>query len=110
MQEAIRAHFKRLAPNVIQNRVSEDEARRFSARKKVEPGIESCTADRIRLYLDGPPRSEWNRSAARVFARSFVDYISLSGPQRRLALVEAEKLALARVKNHQSRIHSLIAL
>ncbi len=102
MQEAIRAHFKRLVPNVTQTRVSEDEARRFSARKKLEPSIESCTADRFRLYLDGPPRSEWNRSAARVFARNFVDYISLSGAQRKVALIEAEKLALVRIKTIKS--------
>lgn len=110
MQEAIRAHFKRLAPNIIQTRVSEDEARRFQARKQLEPGAESCTPDHFRLYLDGPPKSAWNRSAARVFSRSFVDYIALSGAQRRLALIEAEKLALARIKTIKAEyIHTLLS-
>lgn len=110
MQEGIRAHFKRLAPNIIQTRVSEDEARRFKARKQLDPSVESCTPDRFRLYLDGPPRSEWNRSAARVFARSFVDHISLSGGQRRLALIEAEKLALARIKTIKAEyLHTLLS-
>ncbi len=110
MQEAIRRHFNRLAPNITETRVSEDEARRFSARKKLEPSIESCSADRFRLFLDGPPRCDWNRSAARVFARSFVDHISPPASQRRLALIEAEKLALARIKTIKAEyVHSLLS-
>jgi len=38
---------------------------------------ECCTPDTFRICLTGFPRSTWNKSAARVFARSFLEYYNI---------------------------------
>lgn len=97
-EKSIRDHFERLSPNLIQSRASTDEAKSFAVAKKANAALESCTAEAFRLYLDGAPRSEWNKSAARVFSRSFLEYHNVPQEGRRLALLEVEQLALTRIK------------
>ena len=94
----MREHFRRLSANYVQTRVSVDESKRFDEAKKNNPACESCTSTSFRLYLDGPPRCEWNKSAARVFARSFVEFHDFPEDQRRAVLLEAQKMALTRIK------------
>ena len=88
----------RLSANYFQTRISADESKRFDEAKKENPRCESCTATNFRLYLDGPPRCEWNKSAARVFSRSFVEFHDFPEDQRRAVLLEAQKMALTRIK------------
>lgn len=98
VEKSVRDHFERLSPNLIQSRASTDEAKSFAVAKKANAALESCTAEAFRLYLDGAPRSEWNKSAARVFSRSFLEYHNVPQEGRRLALLEVEQLALTRIK------------
>lgn len=91
-------HFRRLSANYFQTRVSADESKRFDKAKKENPGCKSCTPTTFQLYLDGPPRCEWNKSAAQIFSRSFVEYHSVPEAQRGTVLLEAQKMALTCIK------------
>ena len=83
-----------MCPNPSQTRVSRAEAENFAQRRRENQALELCTPDLFRLYLDGPPKSEWNKSAARIFSRSFAQFHSLSGT----LLAEINSMALSRIK------------
>ncbi|KJA19415.1 hypothetical protein HYPSUDRAFT_56670 [Hypholoma sublateritium FD-334 SS-4] len=104
--KSVREHFRRLSVNYFQTRASADESKRFDEAKKENPGCESCTPASFRLYLDGPPRCEWNKSAARVFARSFVEYHNFAEDRRGVVLLEAQKMALTRIKTIKAEYNS----
>jgi len=76
--------------------VSAEEANAFEASWK-NGAPHCCTAESFRIDLRGAPRSAWNRSAAQVFARSYVGYYRIQANPETLKDIAAR--ALTRIKS-----------
>jgi len=76
--------------------VSAEEANEFEASWK-NGGPHCCTAESFRIDLRGAPRSAWNRSAAQVFARSYVGHYRIQANPEILKDIAAR--ALTRIKS-----------
>jgi len=81
-QNSVRRHiFRLLGPAPLHSVVSEEEVLLFVQSLNAcgeEIAGPSCTANHFRLYLDGPPRHPWNRSAAAIFADNHILYHKLT--------------------------------
>ena len=82
VQGSIRKHLLRLlGPSPLLPTVGEAEVLSFvrslgaAAEDEVGP---CCTEENFRIYLAGPPRHPWNRSAATVFAQSYISHHNLT--------------------------------
>lgn len=92
--------------------VSNQEAKEFTESWENGPP-HCCTAESFRIDIRGAPRSAWNRSAAQVFARSYVGHYRIQANAETLndiadkAMTRIKSLrAVFRKKNmsHQQRI------
>jgi hypothetical protein len=77
--------------------VSDPEIAEFEARWKDDKSKDCCTVDSFRINIRGAPKTPWNISAARVFARSYVDFYKLDQDSK--TLIEISNCATTRIKS-----------
>lgn len=77
--------------------VSDPEIAEFEARWKDDKSKDCCTVDSFRINIRGAPKTPWNISAARVFARSYVDFYKLDQDPK--TLMEISNCATTRIKS-----------
>jgi hypothetical protein len=77
--------------------VSDPEIAAFEARWKEDKSKDCCTVDSFRINIRGAPKTPWNISAARVFARSYVDFYKLDQDSK--TLMEISNCATTRIKS-----------
>jgi hypothetical protein len=88
----------RLLGNDISNSVvSDPEITAFEALWKDDKSKDCCTVDSFRINIRGVPKSPWNISAARVFARSYVDFYQLDRDSKTLMAIS--DCATTRIKS-----------
>jgi len=105
LQTEVRKHIDRLAENRIQDTfsVTVAEAKRWQTQPlDNRPNPECCTAETFRVCIQGDPKSPWNRSAARVFSRSFATHHGLDPTPENLN--DIYERALSRFKNIKAEI------
>jgi hypothetical protein len=83
--------------------VEEAEALSFQARWNLNQGLDCCTVANFRIDLTGPPKSAWNKSASRIFARSYCNFYRVPRDELQEALLDAANGFLRRVKSLKSR-------
>jgi hypothetical protein len=76
--------------------VSDEEAEEFKASWK-NGSPHCCTAESFRIDIRGAPRSAWNRSAAQVFARSYVGHYRIQANPE--TLKDIADRAMTRIKS-----------
>jgi len=80
-QDSVQRHILWLfGPAPLHSVVSEEEVLSFIQSLNAcgeEIAGPSCIANHFRLYLDGPPRHPWNRSAVAIFADNYISYHKL---------------------------------
>lgn len=96
-------HFMRLSNDLIASRASHNEAWAFEGTVRHNAALDSCTEAEFWLYLDSPPRHAWNKSATRVFSRSFVTFHQVLPECQRRALIEVEDMALTHIKTIKAK-------
>jgi len=77
--------------------VSDPEIAEFEARWKDDKSKDCCNVDSFRINIRGAPKTPWNISAARVFARSFIDSYRLNKDSE--TLMEISNCATTRIKS-----------
>lgn len=90
--------MNRLVGNDISKAVvSDPEIKQFEAHWKEDQSRDCCTLESFRINLHGPPKSPWNISAARVFARSYIDHHNLVSDPKTLLTIS--QCATTRIKS-----------
>ena len=82
--------------DISQAVVSEPEIKAFEARWKEDQSTDCCTIDSFRINLRGAPKTPWNISASRVFARSFVHLHNFDSDPK--TLITISNCAITRIK------------
>lgn len=106
VQRLVREHMGRLVGKDISKAVvSDPEIKQFKAQWKEDQSRDCCTVESFRINLKGPPKSPWNISAARVFARSYIHRHQLdSDPKTLLAISQC---ATTRIKSLRYKLKKL---
>jgi hypothetical protein len=82
--------------NLLLPTVSAEEAKEFDANWKM--GLpHCCTAETFRINIRGGPKSPWNRSAAQVFARSYLEHHQIE--PNAVLLKDVADRAMIRIKS-----------
>jgi hypothetical protein len=88
--------------NLLLPTVSAVEAKEFDANWK--NGLpHCCTVETFRINIRGGPRSPWNRSAAQVFARSYLEHHQIE--PNAIVLKDIADRAMTRIKSLRIEAH-----
>ncbi|KAJ7223832.1 hypothetical protein C8J57DRAFT_1391461 [Mycena rebaudengoi] len=111
LTNAVHAHVKKLIPrgllNVTVTRVEIVEYERLlrqqdrDGNNELSDGPEAVTIENFRIDVVGTPRSEWNKSVARVFAKDFIRKLEL--PNTYAMFMAVDKAFATYMKNIRAK-------